>query len=608
MPVRIRRPLAALASILAATCLPALAEEPAASAPPAGWVTRAEASGFEATSTHAETVDYLRRLVEQAPGLLSLESFGLSAQGRKMPLVVASRDGAFTPARARGAGHAVVLIQSGIHAGEIDGKDATLLLLRDWALGRRRELLAGVTVLMAPIYNVDGHERVSPHNRPNQDGPRAGMGFRTTAQGLDLNRDHLKLASPEARALVDLFHAWRPDLHVDNHVTDGADHAWVLTYAHAEAPQIAAPLADWLASHVPRAAEATAAAGYPGGPFTDFVDASDPAKGFGSWLSEPRFSTGYFALRNRPSVLVEMHSYKPYRDRVLANYEFLVALLAEVARDPQALRRATAAADAATVELGKAGAAPSPVIVRLRAGGARESLRMPLYAWSLEESTVTGRPLLRYRRGEVRDTALPWQRGVEPALTLDRPRGYLVLPGWPQVEERLRGHHLRVERLTAPVELEVETIRAAEPRFAAATYQGLTRIDEMKVERRRERRSLPAGSLWIPADQPDFEVAVQLLEPEAPDSLVSWGLLSSVFERKEYIEPRVLEELAAAMLADPEVRAAWEAALRDPAFAADPRARHLWWYRRTPYWDETVGLMPYYRAMTMPRITTEPWK
>ncbi len=608
MTARTRSELVFIPSLLAAAVAGVWAPARAAESPPPGWETRAEASAFMATWSYAQTVDYLRRLVAQAPGVLALGSFGTSGEGRSMPLVIASLEAAFEPERATATGKPVVLIQSGIHAGEIDGKDATLLLLRDWALGRRRELLAGSTVLFVPIYNVDGHERVSPHNRPNQDGPRDGMGFRTTAQGLDLNRDHLKLASPEARGLIGLVNAWRPDLHVDNHVTDGADHAWVLTYAYAEAPQIAAPLADWLRHHVPAAVAATAAAGHAGGPFTDFVDAADPEQGFGSWLSEPRFSTGYFALRNRPSILVEMHSYKPYRERVAANYEFLAALLAEIARDPSALRRATAAAEASTVALGRAAASPSQVTVRLRAGGVRDRLRMPLYAWSLEPSLVSGRPLLRYRRGEVREVELPWRRGVEPALTLPRPRGYLVLPGWPQVEERLRGHGLRVERLRAPVELEVETIRVAEPRFATTTYQGLTRVDEMQVERRRERRGLAAGSLWIPADQPDFEVAVQLLEPEAPDSLAAWGLLSSVFERKEYIEPRVLEELAAAMLTNPKVRAEWEAALRDEAFAGDPRARQLWWYKRTPYWDETIGLMPFYRVMIAPTITTEPWR
>jgi len=121
-----------------------------------------------------------------------------------------------------------------------------------------------------------------------------------------------------------------------------------------------------------------------------------------------------------------------------------------------------------------------------------------------------------------------------------------------------------------------------------------------RVERHTERRTLPAGTLWIPADQPDFEVAVQLLEPDAPDSLLAWGVLSTVFEQKEYIDFRVLEGLAQEMVKDPQIAAAWQEALKDPAFAGNVSARYLWWYRRTPYWDETVGLLPVFRAPKAP--------
>jgi hypothetical protein len=140
----------------------------------------------------------------------------------------------------------------------------------------------------------------------------------------------------------------------------------------------------------------------------------------------------------------------------------------------------------------------------------------------------------------------------------------------------------------------------------ARTYQGLSQISP-DVERSAGRHRVPKGALWIPADQPDFEVAVQLLEPDAPDSLVSWGLLSIVMERKEYIDSRKLEELAPELLRDPATREAWESALRDEAFAADPSARWAWWYRQTPYWDESVGLLPVLRVMTAPAVLTEPW-
>jgi hypothetical protein len=201
---------------------------------------------------------------------------------------------------------------------------------------------------------------------------------------------------------------------------------------------------------------------------------------------------------------------------------------------------------------------------------------------------------------------VPWYHRARVTLTLPRPRGYLVLPGWPQIEQRLRTHGLRVEALREPVEMDVETIRVSDPEYAKQPYQGLIQV-KAKAERRTERRKIPAGALWIPADQPDFAVAVQLFEPEAPDSLLGWGLLSSVFERKEYIDNRVLEGLVAGMLEDPKIAAEYQEAMKDEKLAKDPMARYLWWFRRTPYWDETVGLLPIFRVMQAPGFRTEPW-
>ncbi|HEY7215937.1 MAG TPA: M14 family metallopeptidase, partial [Thermoanaerobaculia bacterium] len=436
--------------------------------------TVAETSGFAATSTYDETMSFLKQLQSHFPAMY-LGLYGSSGEKRPLPFVVVSNQRAFTGRKAQKLGKPIVLIQNGIHAGEIDGKDASLMILRDLALGKHPEILEAVTLVVLPIYNVDGHERISPYNRPNQDGPRQGMGFRTTANGLDLNRDHLKLASEEARSLVALVNAWRPHLHVDDHVTDGVDHDWVLTWSWAEAPQAAAPVDAWMRAHMPAVLAATAKAGHKNGPYVDLLDENDPSKGFWSWAGEPRYSTGYFALRNRPSILVEMHSYKPYEQRVMANRDFLLALLAEVARDPASLTRAVAAAEAATIAAGKPDAPPSDVALTYEDGEA-DHIRFPVYAGETRTSVVTGKPLFFYRRGEVREIEVPWYHKMKVGQAVPRPRGYLVLPGWPQIEERLRGHGLRVERLTEPVELEVETIRVAQPEPGKSSYQGLTRV------------------------------------------------------------------------------------------------------------------------------------
>lgn len=591
---------ALLSTLLAAVAPPAT---PADAATTTELQTPAERQGFRATPSYAETIAFLEQLERRFPQI-QLGYFGTSAAGRRLPLVVVSNENAFVAKRAKRTRKPIVMVQSGIHAGEIDGKDATLMLLRDLALGRHRQLLDGVVLLFVPIYNVDGHERVSPFNRPNQVGPEAGMGFRTTANGLDLNRDHLKLVSPEARQLLALVTSWEPHLHVDVHVTNGVEHGWRLTWAWAEAPLAAPSIDRWLGAHMPRVLAAASAAGHPNGPYVELVDDADPSKGFTSSVHEPRYSTGYFPLRNRPSLLVETNAHVPYAERVRATYDFLLALLAEVAREPAGLVEAVRLADERTVALGRPDAAPSAMVIAWKEGTA-DRATLPLAPWASATSMVTGQPSLTYS-GAPRDLELPWYHRVEPAKSAPRPRGYLVLPGWIQIEQRLRDHGLRAARLRRSTTVEVETLWLDDPRFETPTYQGLTRTTA-GVRAQRERREVPEGALWIPADQPLFELAVQLLEPEAPDSLFAWGLLSSLFERKEYISVPRLEGLARDLLADPRVAGEWEAALREPAFAQDTKARYLWWYRRTPYWDETVGLHPVLRVPAAPALDTYPW-
>jgi len=574
---------------------------------PDEWLTVAEKTDFRATSSYDETMTFLRKAEAAAPELIRVSNFGRSAQGRPLPLVIVSADGTFTPQAAAATGKPVVLLQSCIHAGEVDGKDATLMILRDIALGRRPDLTKGVITLFVPIYNADGHERVSPYNRSNQNGPVEGMGYRATTAGINLNRDFLRLASPEARAMARLVTTWNPDLHVDNHVTNGSDHAWVLTWLVAEAPQLDAAVDAWIDAHLPKVLAATAAAGYPNGPYVNLGSRTDPTEGMLWDVAQPRYSSGYFPLRNRPSILIEMHAHKPFRDRVYANRAFMEELIGEVGRSGKELVRAVTVADAAEISRGRADAEPSEVVVRWGVAEEGDTLTWPAYEWTVEDSVALGGKQIRYHPGEIREVGLEWRHAPVPELTMLRPRGYIVLAGWPQIEEVVAGHGLRAYQIEKVAELEVETLRLSDPEFAAFPYQGVMMVEDFEVSRQTERRTIPAGSLWIPADQPNFEIAVQLFEPEAPDSLVRWGAVSSLFERKIYIGTNVLEKLAREMLVDEAVRQEWEAALDDPDFAANRSARYLWWYRRTPYWDETVGLLPVLRVMRLAKLELEPW-
>jgi len=565
------------------------------------WQTVAEKSGFRATSTFAETMDFLRRVESRAPDVIRVTSFGRTAEGRPLPLVIVSSDGAFTPAAANATGKPILLLQSGIHAGEIDGKAATLMLLREIARGHRPDLAEAAVTLFVPIYNLDGHERVSPTNRSNQNGPVEGKGFRATTSGLNLNRDFLRLESPEARSLARLVSDWRPHLHVDNHVTNGSDHAWVLTWLVAEAPLLAPEIDAWISAHLPLVLEATAEAGHPNGPYVSLVEAFDPAQGM-SWsgIRLPRFSSGFFPLINRPSILIEMHAHKPYRDRVLANRDFMDALILESGNAGPELIRAVEAAERHTITLGNADADPTKIVVRWQEAEDSDSVVWPVFRFTTVESVVSGGSRVVYQRDAIEELEIPWRHAVEPEFELVRPRGYLVHAGWPQIEEMITGHGLVAVPLPEPIQLEVETTRLTDAAFATSSFQGAVAVTDFAVTRQKEMREIPAGSLWIPADQSDFQVAVQLFEPEAPDSLLRWGELSSIFEMKTYIGRDLLDQLATEMLRDDKIRREWVTALEDPVFAADRRARYMWWYRQTPYWDEQVGLLPIYRVMQTP--------
>lgn len=389
LPGTLRTPIPLLVLFFFVSVFPGrVAAEGAVLAAPDEWMTPAERFEFRATPTYDETLAFLRRLEKRLPQM-KLEFYGDSASGRPMPVVILSAERAFTPAAAQALAKPVVLLLNAIHAGEIDGKDAALMLLRDVALGRRRDLLEATTLLIVPIYNVDGHERVSPWNRPNQDGPDFGMGFRTTADGHDLNRDFLKLQTPEARQLVRLVNAWQPHLVVDSHVTNGVDLDWVITWAIPEAPLLAPPVDRWLQQNFPPVLAEVESAGHRQGPYVSLIDGKDPAQGFETLVYEPRFSTGYFPLRHRPVVLLESHSHKPYRARVLATRDFLAAIVLQTGRAGTALKSAIAEAALAVVQQGMPAAPPSTVAIAY-ARGSSELHRVPFYDWRRESSVVTG--------------------------------------------------------------------------------------------------------------------------------------------------------------------------------------------------------------------------
>lgn len=563
------------------------------------WITPAEKTDLAETPNYAETMAWLERLVDAAPELNWFE-IGISAQGRPIRMIIADREGLTDPGDIIASGRARVLAHAGIHAGEIDGKDAGMMLLRDMTVAdKRRDLLDNATLLFIPILNVDGHERISKYNRMNQRGPEE-MGWRTNARNLNLNRDFTRVDTAGVRALSQVVNLWRPDLYLDLHVTDGADYQYDITYgwngSHqsrgrepaAWSPAIARWLNETLRPAVDRALER---AGHVPGPLIFAANGRDMTGGMVAWTAPPRFSNGWGDARHLPTILVENHSLKPYRRRVLGTYVLLAEALATAGREVASLRTVVDAdrqrrEDEIPLEWGR--------------GDEPGTIEFKGIASRLELSEITGNLVPRWT-GRPTTDEIPRIDFDQPGATVERPAEYLIPPEWSDIAERLQEQGIAVERLAQPVTVTVERYSLPDAALDAGTtpFEGRARYVSGEPERTTVDVAMPPGSWRVSTDQPLGTLAVLLLEPQSPDSYFAWGDFASILQRTEYYEEYAMEPLARRMLADdPELRARFERKLlEDPAFAGDPDARLRWFYEQTPYYDETFRVYPVVRVL-----------
>lgn len=561
-----------------------------------GWLTDYERSGGLATPGYARALSYLARL-DSASEWIAVQEFGTSPQGRRLPLVVLSKDGHFTPEAARASGQEVVLVQSGIHAGEIDGKDASLMLLREIAITRTLEELADeVIILFMPIFNVDGHERSGPYHRINQNGP-VEMGWRTTARNLNLNRDYMKADAPEMRAWLRVFHDWKVDMLVDCHVTDGIDFQYNATFGMEVHGNIAAPLREWQKKLQKSFLRGMERAGDPMMPYVFPREDKDLSKGFVDWASSPRLSTGYAAVCNRGNLLIETHSLKPYAARVTATYRLLVEVLRFMNEYAGDLREAVEEAEAEDVRAALAGDTTA-FPLQFRSVGQNRTMSFRGYEMELRRGEVSGAdyPVWKHDRPVTID--VPFHGDVQPVLHARLPRYYLIPQEWEDIVAVLRLHGVKLARLAKPATLAVETAVFTEVKWRERPYEGRFPVTQ-KHTMRQDTITYPAGTWVVDLAQPARRVAVNLLEPDAPDSFVFWGFFTAILEPKEYFESYVMEPIAAEMLRrDASLRAAFEAKLAaDSTFAANPRARLNFFYERSPWYDRALNVYPVGRVM-----------
>ena len=491
--------------------------------PPAAPKTTAETTEYAATSTYADVLTFIRDLQRLSP-LVRVETICASAEGRDIPLLVIGKPLPQDPLALRYDKRVVVYFQANIHAGEVEGKEATLMLVRDILLDPKLPYLDKVVLLVAPIFNADGNDKMDPRNRMGQVGPEKGSGVRHNGQNLDLNRDAMKLESPEMRGLVrNVLLRWDPLVLVDCHTTDGSYHEEPVTYSWPLCPNGDPAIIKYMREKMLPAVDATLEKKYGtlSIPYGDPQDFKDMEKGWETFSHQPRFMTNYVGLRNRLSILDENYNYADFKTRVLGNYSLLKSILDYCEANAPELSRLVADADARTVLRGLAPKETDTFGLDIDVQALPE--KISIRGYEMEVTPREGSPYPQVKRTDRKKTyVMPYFADFAPKRSVRIPYAYLIPVFDTDVLERLRQHGIAVERLSEPMTLETEAFRLKEIKGAERLYQG-HRTNAVKGEYAVEKREFPKGTLVVRTAQALGRLAAYLLEPESDDGLLVWN-------------------------------------------------------------------------------------
>ncbi|MEO6597953.1 MAG: M14 family metallopeptidase [Planctomycetota bacterium] len=493
-------------------------------------LTRAEQTTYAETSRHADVIAFVQALAQWNDARLHITDFGSTPEGRTLPLLVLSQHGHFTPKAAHGSGLPVVLVVCGIHAGEVEGKEAVLMLVRDLLRKKHGDLLARLTLVVVPLFNADGNDRIDPDNRKldvakhtGQLGPDSGVGTRNTAAGINLNRDYLRQDAAEMRLLqTRVCQPWNAHLVVDCHATNGSIHRFALSYDVPHTVEIGRrePIDYMREKLLPAVREAVAASeGLHTFFYGNFLrDEGGDGTGWITYPHHPRFGGNYRGLTNRLDLLLETYSYLPFAARVHTTYAFLRETLRYVAARGEEIVKLLAGCTMP----------PSRVAVRYRLEALTDS---PAEVLTREPYTLEGKPIA---------VTVPHLCHFVGELVVDRPLAYAV-PG--DIATRLEGHGLAIERPVKPPQLEVQiaTVRGSVSTAGREILEA-NASTFLEVDWRPERRALPAGWALVRTEQPRGAIAVYLCEAGSDDSIVACGWVPEPAAGAEFPVWRVLSK------------------------------------------------------------------
>lgn len=560
------------------------------------FTTIFEKSGYVSTASYDETMKYFQMLDESSE-YADLFDFGISSQLRELKCLFVSKESRSSIEFNLSLGNKptekpLVLIINGIHSGEIEGKDASMLLLREILITKEKEyLLDSLNLLVIPIFNIDGHERKSKYNRINQNGPEE-MGWRTTALNLNLNRDWMKADAVEMQAMLTLVSTWLPDFIIDTHSTNGADYQYEVTYQVEKYNNIFSETASFLKSEfIPFLISEVEKKGFP---IFDYVALKEWDKGLESglidWVTPPRLSTGYFAIQNRPALLVETHMLKPYKNRVYSTKAVLETALEFTYKNSTKIIELNFYADESAISEYYQKEKYLPIKFKLT--DQYDVVDFKGVEFYKEFSEISGSEKIVYT-DKPKDLKLKFYRYHKIVDSVRVPRFYLIPVEYQELVRRMQFHGIQVSTIARDTTLKVKRYRFENVKFSQNPYEGRF-IPSFEIEEFRENVFIPSGTFIVSTNQRTLKVISHFLEPKSDDSFVKWGFMNSIFEQKEYFESYVMEKVAEDMLRnDKKLKEEFEAKLKtDETFSKSPYQRLNYFYKKSPYWDKNLNLYP----------------
>ena len=556
-------------------------------------ITIFESSKGTSTATYPQVMDFYHSLKARS-AQVSVKEMGMTDAGIPLHIVTLDLDGEFDFEKARQKGKTIVLINNGIHPGEPDGIEASMMLLRDYALQPENHKWIENTVLVViPVYNIGGALQRNSHSRANQNGP-GEYGFRGNARNFDLNRDFIKADTRNTEAFYEIFHYVNPDIFIDTHVSNGADYQYSITHLATQHNKMGGKMGKYIEEEfTPKLEDKMRGKGSEITPYVNVFNTTPDDQGFTQFLDHPRYSTGYATLFHTLSFMIETHMLKTFDQRVMATYDFLVTVL-ELAHEEGAKIRALEFDQAKRFKPGHKHA------IRWQLNKSQfKQIEFKGYQGEVVPSKVTGQSRLLYGRNKPFLKKIPYYNYYVPSVEVVIPRAYIIPQGWHTIIERLKWNNTQYQRIPGDTTIYVEVYKISKYNTGSSPYEGHYRHSNVQTSVTKKSVSFRKGDYIFYTDQFAGRYLVETLEPRAVDSFFSWNFFDTILQQKEYFSPYVFEDVAEQLLRqNTALRTEFEAKKKiNSEFANDWYAQLDFIYKRSAYYEKVHLTYPVYRLV-----------